>query len=312
TAAVGDVLTGKTFCNSSGCDQIGAMTNVGTENITPSTSAQTITAGYHNGSGVVAGDTNLVSGNIKSGVSIFDVAGDSNVVDTSSGDAVADDILLNKKAWVDGGEVTGAISTRTLSADSATVAEGFYAATTLNAVDSDLVAANIKKGTVIFGVTGSYETPPCNCTGGTIWGTRWCDNGNGTVTDLLGATVDGKTKGRCLVWLKSAIWGGAKKWEDSTTHDDAHTRAGVLASGAAYSDLSDGSVAGDWRLPTISELRALTTGTQKILSTTAAGPFSVLQSFNYWSSSTEASLTTHAWTVRLGNGSMGVAGKTDS
>ncbi|MBB1127443.1 hypothetical protein HUK38_14665, partial [Thiospirillum jenense] len=74
-AAVGDVLTGKTFCNSSGCGQNGAMTNVGTENITPGISDQTITAGYHNGSGVVAGDANLNSRNIKSGVSIFGVAG---------------------------------------------------------------------------------------------------------------------------------------------------------------------------------------------------------------------------------------------
>ncbi|MBB1127437.1 DUF1566 domain-containing protein, partial [Thiospirillum jenense] len=307
-AAVGDVLTGKTFCNSSACGQTGTMANNGAQDITPSTSAQTITAGYHNGSGVVAGDANLNSHNIKSGVSIFGVAGHSNVVDTSSGDAVADDILLNKKAWVDGAEVTGSIPTQTLSAANTTVSAGYYATTPLDTVDSDLAAANIKKGTVIFGVTGSYETPPCNCAGGTLVGTRWCDNGNGTVTDLLGATVDDKTKGRCLVWLKSASWGGRKKWEDSETQDDAHTRAGVLASGVTGSDLSDGSVAGDWRLPTISELRALTTNPQRILST-SVGPFSGVQSFNYWSSSTKASFTTHAWTVYLGSVSMGVAGK---
>ncbi|MDM8565682.1 hypothetical protein QUF74_08520 [Candidatus Halobeggiatoa sp. HSG11] len=37
-------------------------------------------------------DTDLATGNIKSGVIVFGVAGDSNVVDTSSGDAIAADI----------------------------------------------------------------------------------------------------------------------------------------------------------------------------------------------------------------------------
>jgi len=35
------------------------------------------------------------------------VAGHVNVVDTSSGDAVESDILLGKRAWVDGSEITG-------------------------------------------------------------------------------------------------------------------------------------------------------------------------------------------------------------
>ena len=73
-AAAGDVLSGKTFSNVSGA-VTGAMTNNGAVNITPGASAQTIPAGYHNGSGSVAGDANLVAGNIKNGVSIFGVTG---------------------------------------------------------------------------------------------------------------------------------------------------------------------------------------------------------------------------------------------
>jgi hypothetical protein len=49
-----------------------------------------------------------LSSNIKNGVTLFGVAGDPNVVDTSSGDAVATEILTGKKAWVAGIEVTGA------------------------------------------------------------------------------------------------------------------------------------------------------------------------------------------------------------
>ena len=156
-AAAANVLTGKTFSNASASGVSGTMPNIGAQNITPSASNQSISTGYHNGSGVVAGDADLVTGNIKAGVTIFGVAGKTEVVDTSSGDAVAANILNGKKAWVDGVEVTGNIPTQTLSATSTTVSAGYYAATTLEAVDTDLTAANIKKDVVIFGITGSYE-----------------------------------------------------------------------------------------------------------------------------------------------------------
>jgi hypothetical protein len=51
------------------------MPNNGAVDIMPGAVAQTIPAGYHNGAGTVAGDGNLVAGNIKAGVSIFGVAG---------------------------------------------------------------------------------------------------------------------------------------------------------------------------------------------------------------------------------------------
>ncbi|KIQ93892.1 hypothetical protein LH47_02042 [Anoxybacillus thermarum] len=69
-----DVLSGKTFTNDSG-EQTGTMPNQGAIIITPTTSNQAIPAGYHNGSGYVKGDPNLVAANIKQGVSIFGVAG---------------------------------------------------------------------------------------------------------------------------------------------------------------------------------------------------------------------------------------------
>ena len=57
TAVEANVLSGKTFTNSSGVGKTGTMTNNGavSKTITPSSSAQTYTipAGYHNGSGKV-------------------------------------------------------------------------------------------------------------------------------------------------------------------------------------------------------------------------------------------------------------------
>lgn len=80
-AAVGDVLSGKTFYNTSPSSKLtGTMTSkVGSATvITPSTADQTIPAGYYGGAagdGKVSGDADLVAGNIKSGVNIFGVSG---------------------------------------------------------------------------------------------------------------------------------------------------------------------------------------------------------------------------------------------
>jgi hypothetical protein len=103
-AAVGDVLSGKTFSNAGGSGLTGTMPNNGAVVLTPSISNQPIAAGYHNGSGYCEGDADLVSANVRSTASIFGVAGDLDVVDTSSGDAAAGDLLTGKTAWVDGAE----------------------------------------------------------------------------------------------------------------------------------------------------------------------------------------------------------------
>lgn len=85
----------------------GTMPNNGAVTMVPTTISQTIAEGYHNGSGYVEGDADLMAGNIRSGVSIFGVAGDPNVADTSTGDATAADIVAGKVAWADGFELTG-------------------------------------------------------------------------------------------------------------------------------------------------------------------------------------------------------------
>ena len=106
-AAAADVLAGKTFSNKDDVGIDGAMVNNGAITFTPGTTVQNVSEGYHNGLGSVVGDNDLVSGNIRSGVIIFNVSGDSNVVDTSTGDAVAADIRKGKKAFVNGNMVEG-------------------------------------------------------------------------------------------------------------------------------------------------------------------------------------------------------------
>jgi hypothetical protein len=174
-AATTEVLSGKTFWGLSAWAwglRTGSMSNIGAQTITPGTAAQTITQGYHNGSGAVAGDTDLVTGNIRSGVEIFGVAGKTEVVDTTSGDAATTEILVGKKAWVGGSEVTGTRPTSPVPKTGQTPTVPLNPAPT----GSD---GNLQKGV-------AWPSP------------RFTDNSNGTVTDNLTG----------LVWLKNAnVWG---------------------------------------------------------------------------------------------------------
>ena len=75
---------------------------------------------------------------------------------------------------------------------------------------------------------------------GVPWPTpRFIDNGDGTVTDNLTG----------LVWLKNANPFGFRTWEQALTVCNS------LASGSY--GLTDGSAAGDWRLPNIKEIESL-------------------------------------------------------
>ena len=69
----------------------------------------TVTAGYYAATTLSTVDADLATANIKSGITIFGKAGKAEVVDTTEGadGAVAADIALNKKAWVNGIEITG-------------------------------------------------------------------------------------------------------------------------------------------------------------------------------------------------------------
>ncbi|MBF0523953.1 MAG: DUF1566 domain-containing protein, partial [Deltaproteobacteria bacterium] len=96
-------------------------------------------------------------------------------------------------------------------------------------------------------------------------------NRNGTVTD----TTTG------LIWLKDAAWGSYTTWYGAVGQA-AQVKAGNPAS------LTDGSQAGQWRLPTYNELYALTNGTEAIRSSSQY-LFTGLRSYcYYWSSTTDS------------------------
>lgn len=119
-----DVLSGKTFFSNG--QKTGAMVNNGRQNGTISTKAGSVTIaeGYHNGSGRVTISTTeqnkIVTGNIKSGVSILGVRGKASVVDTADADATARNILSGKTAYVNGSKLTGSLTAVSVTQDVST------------------------------------------------------------------------------------------------------------------------------------------------------------------------------------------------
>jgi len=107
---------------------------------------------------------------------------------------------------------------------------------------------------------------PCAGTGqdgdlrpGVVWPhPRFVVNGDGTVTDMLTG----------LVWLQNANCFGSRTWTNALSVSNS------LASGTC--GLSDGSVAGDWRLPSLYDLQSLLDfeySTPSLPNTAGTGPW---------------------------------------
>lgn len=149
---------------------------------------------------------------------------------------------------------------------------------------------------------------PCAGTGqdgdqqmGVTWpNPRFTDSGSGTVTDNLTG----------LIWLKNAACYTYRSW------GQALSLANALASGAC--GLTDGSVAGDWRLPNKNELQSLINRQQSNpgvwLNTVGFSGVNTgtldYDAEYYWSSSSYNS--SYVWYVHFGTGKTGANYKNSS
>ena len=119
---------------------------------------------------------------------------------------------------------------------------------------------------------------------------RFMDNEDGTVTDNL-------TR---LTWLKNANCFGMVNWED------AMLAVKSLKDGDCSPDptliLSDGSSAGDWRLPTMGELCTLIDFSRRNPALPKGHMFSVIPTGYHWSATTLDHYSGMAWIVYFESG----------
>jgi hypothetical protein len=124
---------------------------------------------------------------------------------------------------------------------------------------------------------------------------RFVDNSNGTVTDHLTG----------LIWLKNA------NCINNTNWNNALNFCNNLASGSY--GLTDGSAAGDWRLPNRKELVSLVDHGRSGPCLPQGHPFDNVANWHgYWSSTTYPSNKNYAWLVGIGDGSLRGGDKSSS
>lgn len=128
-AGPAQILSGYEAINADGEVITGSIPSQGAQTITPGTSAKTIAAGrYLSGTQTIAGDTDLVPGNIRSGVNIFGVSGTVQAMETGT---ISVSSTNNRAMYIMWIEPDGYHSTQLANGDSMTindvVAPSFFA-----------------------------------------------------------------------------------------------------------------------------------------------------------------------------------------
>lgn len=123
-------------------------------------------------------------------------------------------------------------------------------------------------------------------------GSRFTDNGNGTVTDNRTG----------LIWLANANVAGARDWATALTDVAGLNRDGTM-NGIPAGDTSNcGSHQTDWRLPNVKELLSLCDYERTNPDFLTGHPFSGALSHHYWSNTTDSDVPEKVWFVYMGNG----------
>jgi len=126
TVPAANVLTGTTIAGTPGT----MINKTGSSTVyTVTTADQAVAVGYTDGavgSVKVKGEAALLTGNIKSGITIAGVAGSPSVVSTSDANAIASQILVGLYAYVNGSKLTGTYPTNPTGSTQSWTTAGSY------------------------------------------------------------------------------------------------------------------------------------------------------------------------------------------
>ena len=206
-------------------------------------------------------------------------------------------------------KVGAILSPLSFSPATVSIIAGYYGATNLTLVDTDLTEGNIATNVTIFGIAGTLSTTPAAVprTGqtnsyvakddgayqrGVVLPTpRFTVGASGPATNCVTDNLTG------LVWARNAnIAGGGKNWATAITYCEGLDYGGQT----------------DWRLPNAKELFSLIDLGRSSPALPAGHPFLGSPAGYYWSSSTYAGATASAWYVHLFAGSVLNGAKTTS
>ncbi|MDP2866958.1 MAG: hypothetical protein Q8O90_12010, partial [Elusimicrobiota bacterium] len=150
SAVAADIVAGKSA--DINCDNFAEVGTLAAQTLAVSTDE--VKTGVYAATWLSVVDADLAAANIRSGYTIFGHAG----TFTSGATAAAGNIMSGLTAGVNGAIITGTLATQTLNPANDTVNAGYYAGTTLSAVDADLAPGNIAVSTTIFGMVGTYTS----------------------------------------------------------------------------------------------------------------------------------------------------------
>jgi len=175
---------------------------------------------------------------------------------------------------------------QTLDLSTTTVPAGYYEATDLATIDTDLTAGNIKLGATIFGVEGGYEADAVTLT----WSTSsYITTYNCSMYDnLAGTPLSAEDPATLCGYDSNCVWTGTACTGTPSGLSTINWYAGTLA---CYNSPEGSLPAGTWRLPNESQLLGRMSDEFVILTQPqvfGAGYF-------YWSSSTYADYSSYAW-----------------
>lgn len=177
--------------------------------IIPSASAQEImpTENKFLSKVTVSGDANLTAGNVKSGVTIFGIEGSY----TSDANAMAEDIAMNKTAYINGQKITGTLplfpNSRTFTVDNAGVAD--------NTEDSELEFTTINTAKQILDSNLNMK-----------FSASYSD-----IVTAIGLTADKLISGNTILGIEGMATTGINTSDATATPDDIVVNKTAYANG---------------------------------------------------------------------------------